>query len=82
MPSDGPPWTVGQNCTLTLRHGNRCTVEGNIFLGHHKPETGGIRVIGEDHKVLHNYLEGLEGDRAGSAISMTNGIPNVCFPLN
>ena len=30
----------------------------------------------------HNYLEGLEGDRAGSAISMTNGIPNVCFPLN
>jgi poly(beta-D-mannuronate) lyase len=66
--------------TLTLRHGNRCTVEGNFFLGHHKRETGGIRVIGEDHKILRNYLEALEGDRARSAISMMNGIPDS--PLN
>ena len=44
--------------TLTLRHGNRCTVESNFFYGHHKRGTGGIRIIGEDHKVIDNYLEG------------------------
>ena len=46
--------------TLTLRHGNRCVVEGNFFLGHHKRGTGGIRVIGEDHRIVNNYLDGLE----------------------
>ncbi len=49
--------------TLTLRHGNRCSVEGNFFLGHHKRETGGIRVNREDHKILDNYLEALQGER-------------------
>src|SRR5438876_7357684 len=26
---------------FTLRHGNRCLVEGNLFLGHHKRGSGG-----------------------------------------
>jgi poly(beta-D-mannuronate) lyase len=45
---------------FTLRHGNRCVVEGNFFLGHHKRGSGGIRVIGEDHTIVNNYLEGVE----------------------
>jgi poly(beta-D-mannuronate) lyase len=58
--------------TLTLRHGNRCVVEGNFFLGHHKKGSGGIRVIGEDHVIINNYLEGL----AQGGIWITAGIPN------
>jgi poly(beta-D-mannuronate) lyase len=61
---------------LTLRHGNRCTVEGNFFLGHHKKGSGGIRVIGEDHTVVNNYVDGV--DRGG--FWLTSGIPDS--PLN
>ncbi len=42
--------------TLTLRHGNRCLVENNIFFGNKRNQTGGIRIIGEDHRILNNYL--------------------------
>ena len=59
--------------TLTLRHGNGATVEGNYFLGRGKAQTGGIRVIGEDHMVRHNYFQGID-DRADAAISLAAGI--------
>jgi poly(beta-D-mannuronate) lyase len=45
--------------TLTLRHGNRCVAEENFFLGHHKKGSGGIRVIGEDHVIVNNYIDGV-----------------------
>lgn len=61
---------------LTLRHGNRCVVEGNIFLGGGAPRTGGVRVIGEDHRVVNNYFEGLAGTEAWSALSLMQGIPD------
>jgi poly(beta-D-mannuronate) lyase len=60
--------------TLTLRHGNRCLVEGNWFDGKHRKFTGGIRIIGEDHQVKGNHLQGLEGDGARTAICVMNGI--------
>ncbi len=66
--------------TLTLRHGNGCTVEGNVFRGNHRKETGGIRVIGEDHVIQGNLLAGLEGDEARSAICLMNALENP--PLN
>lgn len=66
--------------TLTLRHGNACLVEGNVFLGNHRKETGGIRVIGEDHRVAGNYLSGIEGDEARSALCLMNAV--VDSPLN
>lgn len=62
--------------TLTLRHGNRCIVEKNLFLGNHKTRTGGIRVIGEDHQILDNHLQDLEGDGFRTAITLINGIPD------
>ncbi|HPA16124.1 MAG TPA: polysaccharide lyase 6 family protein [Verrucomicrobiae bacterium] len=62
--------------TLTLRHGNRCSVEGNWFFGNGKRESGGIRIIGEDHRISNNYLVGLEGDGARSAISFQMGLPD------
>lgn len=66
--------------TLTLRHGNRCIVEKNLFLGNKQKQTGGIRVIGEDHQVLDNHLQDLEGDGFRTAITLVNGIPDS--PLN
>ncbi|MEN6346309.1 MAG: polysaccharide lyase 6 family protein [Armatimonadia bacterium] len=61
---------------LTLRHGNRCLVEGNWFLGKGKKNTGGVRVIGEDHRVVNNYFCGLTGRSGRSAVSLMNGLPN------
>jgi poly(beta-D-mannuronate) lyase len=66
--------------TLTLRHGNECLVESNVFLGGGAKQTGGIRVIGENHVVRGNYLEKLTGDDARSAICLMMGIPDS--PLN
>lgn len=66
--------------TLTLRHGNRCVVEKNLFIGNKVKQTGGIRVIGEDHQVLDNHLQELEGDGFRSGIALINGIPGS--PLN
>jgi poly(beta-D-mannuronate) lyase len=59
--------------SLTLRHGNRSDVYGNYFFGHHKKRTGGVRVIGEDHRVYNNYFDGLEGDNQYSALSFMRG---------
>lgn len=66
--------------TLTLRHGNRCEVYGNIFLGADKASTGGVRIIGEDHTVYNNYFANLKGTDYFSALTMVNGVPNS--PLN
>ena len=63
-----------RNCagTLTLRHGNRCTVSGNFFLGNLKRGSGGIRVIGEDHTVVNNYIDSV----SEGSLRITAGIPD------
>src|SRR4030095_13841789 len=55
---------------FTLRHGNRCLVEGNYFYGEHKRGSGGIRVIGADHTIINNYIDGVEQ----GAFWITSGI--------
>ncbi len=61
---------------LTLRHGNGCLVEANVFLGNGASGTGGIRIIGEDHVVRGNHLQGLAGDDARSGLTLMQGVPN------
>jgi len=65
---------------LTLRHGNYCTVEGNYFFGNNVKGTGGIRIIGEGHKVINNYIADTEGNNTVSALTFMNGVPDS--PLN
>jgi poly(beta-D-mannuronate) lyase len=65
---------------LTLRHGNFANVYGNFFIGNNKSRTGGVRIIGEDHKVYNNYFENLKGTSFRAALTMVNGVPNS--PLN
>ena len=61
---------------LTLRHGHRNMVYGNIFLGNKLPSTGGVRIINEDQKVFNNFFSGLRGKGVNSALVLVNGIPN------
>jgi len=61
---------------VTLRHGNRCVVESNFIIGHHKRGSGGIRVIGEGHRIINNYIDGVYQ----GGFWVTSGIPDS--PLN
>ncbi|MCB0305860.1 MAG: polysaccharide lyase 6 family protein [Calditrichaeota bacterium] len=65
---------------LSLRHGNFCEVYGNFFFGNFQPLTGGVRIVGEDHRVYNNYFQDLAGIEIYSPLSLMNGIPNS--PLN
>jgi poly(beta-D-mannuronate) lyase len=62
--------------TLTLRHGNDADVYGNYFIGNGLPNTGGVRIICENHKVHDNYFQGLTGTGLSAAISIMDGLPN------
>lgn len=61
---------------LVLRHGNGNIVEENVFLGNRKPNTGGIRIVGENHIVRKNYLKDLTGKRFYAALAVMNAVPN------
>lgn len=63
--------------SITMRHGNNCTVENNIILGNQMEGTGGIRLIGEGHRVENNYLEGLAGTGYCTGICLVRGEPNA-----
>ena len=65
--------------TLTLRHGNSNVVEGNFFLGEGAVDSGGIRVVGQNHTIFNNYIADVD-DEADGAISIAAGVPNT--PLN
>lgn len=67
------------NCAgmLTLRHGDRCLVVNNVFIGRGKRGGGGVRVIGADHVVTGNHMQGLFGtDDFRAALSIMNTQPN------
>ncbi len=68
--------------TLTLRHGNNAEVYGNYFFGNSNAFSGGVRVIGEDHKVYNNYFEGLRYRKPNGSGSNTTGALNVMNGLN
>lgn len=71
---------VSCEAMLTLRHGNKCSVYGNYFFCNNVPNSGGVRIIGEDHKVYNNYIENSAGSSFKTGITIMNGVPNS--PLN
>lgn len=62
--------------SLVLRHGNNALVSGNWFIGNGKPNTGGVRVINEGHKIFNNYFYKLAGDEFRSGLAIMNAIPD------
>lgn len=59
--------------TLTLRHGNGCTVRGNYFISSGREDVGGVRVIGEDHVVENNVMQRLTGTAYNTALCVVKG---------
>jgi len=51
-------------------------VYGNYFFGNKKKNTGGVRIIGEDHKVFNNYFSGLMGNNTTAALPIMEGVPD------
>lgn len=62
--------------SLVLRHGSKNIVQGNLFLGNHKPFTGGVRVINPGHQVFDNVFKDLKGTAFRSPLAVMNGVPN------
>lgn len=62
---------------LTLRHGDNCEVYGNYFFAEDNFFSGGVRVIGEGHKVYNNYIEGINSFKPSGASSNVTGGINV-----
>ncbi|MBM4168963.1 MAG: lyase [Ignavibacteria bacterium] len=71
---------------LSLRHGNRNTIDGNFFLGNGRTGTfldstgrtwqlgtGGVRFYGDSMTIVNNYFEGLTGRKWDGTIAMTSG---------
>lgn len=62
--------------SLVLRHGNYCTIDGNIFIGDSQSEfMGGIRVINTGHWITNNYFYNIKGKEFRSALAVMNGVP-------
>lgn len=72
---------INCNGTLTLRHGNKNIVKNNKFDGQNKSNSGGVRIIGEDHIVISNLFQNLVGnERTRAGISFNCGVKDS--PLN
>lgn len=72
--------------SLSLRHGNRNTVEGNFILGNGRTGmfkdstgktwtlgTGGLRFYGDSMVIVNNYFEGLTGKKWDGTLAITSG---------
>lgn len=72
--------------SLSLRHGNHSTVEGNVIIGNNRTGsfldstgktwtlgTGGIRFCADSMMIAGNYCEGLTGSGWDATIAATNG---------
>jgi poly(beta-D-mannuronate) lyase len=72
--------------SLSLRHGNRNTVEGNYILGNGRTGTfldstgktwtlgtGGVRFYGTGMRIINNYFEGLTGKQWDATFAITSG---------
>lgn len=72
--------------SLSLRHGNRTTVDGNYVLGNNRTGTfldstsktwtlgtGGLRFYGNGMRIVNNYLEGLTGKEWDATFAITSG---------
>ncbi|MCB4798067.1 chondroitinase-B domain-containing protein [Neotamlana laminarinivorans] len=64
---------------LSLRHGNNCEVFNNFFLNPGQTASyfnGGIRIIGEGHKIYNNYIQGTNASKQNSS-SKSGGLGGI-----
>lgn len=58
---------------LSLRHGDRNSLSGNVILGEGRPGTGGIRMYGVGQRVFNNYVAGTTGRGHNAALTIDGG---------
>ena len=63
--------------TLALRHGNHCEVYNNYFIANDQAFSGGVRIIGENHRVYNNYIEGINSRKPSGSLSNGTGGINI-----
>jgi len=61
---------------LCLRHGDNCIVEDNLFLGASLPDSGGVRIMGQNQIVRNNRFLDIGGAGLTSAVVVQKGDPN------
>ena len=61
---------------ISLRHGDRCLVEGNYIYGDGAAWSTGVRVMGEHHVVRNNYIENTRGYNLRAGICLMPGDSN------
>lgn len=67
---------INASGSICIRQGNGNLIEGNYILPAENPSyTGGILVIGENHIIRHNYIQGTRA-RGKAAIVLYEGEPN------
>jgi poly(beta-D-mannuronate) lyase len=64
--------------SLTFRHGNSNTADGNIFIG----GNNGIRVYGHDHRIINNYFANNTGQISSLLGPIVIGIGTVPVDLS
>lgn len=57
---------------IVMRHGDGALVANNIILGDGQSRSPGIRINGQDHVVVGNYISGVMGTGMRAAITMRN----------
>jgi len=69
---------------FSLRQGTDNTVDGNFIFGRGRFEAGGIRVTGDGHKVVNNYIEDVDpsGVDSKAAISLSTGTSQTIIAGN
>ncbi len=63
--------------SVVCRHGNRNTVDGNVFIGNDKKNCGGVRVINKGQQIRNNFFQEIAGTGSRSALSIMMGIFEV-----
>ncbi|MGD8238382.1 MAG: polysaccharide lyase 6 family protein, partial [Armatimonadota bacterium] len=65
---------INNHGSVVLRHGNRCVAEGNFFFcTDGKPGVGGVRIYGDDQRVINNYFQDLTGKGDEAPLVLCNG---------
>lgn len=62
--------------SLVSRHGDNNVMDGNIFNGNSKKETGGIRIVNTGHVIKNNLFFNLKGKGFRAPLNLMNGVPN------
>lgn len=57
---------------IVMRHGDGCLVANNIILGQGISNSSGIRLNGQDHVVVGNYISDVKGTNMRAAINLRN----------